>query len=221
MELHEFLDSDFFTGLEMFLVVIFCAIIQRFLIHQVVRSTNAASKKRTSQFQKIDFWTQNKNKMAPDAFNVRGSWAIKEGKKKVQQNQAMPNINMLNQLIGMVSNFAPMLIANFLLSGRKALTLPFDVPSVLRKFLQNGLPPNEESDPRVVTVFGLNFFLGMCSEVFALLIPVIHPISKVYGPKDLLQIPADDFVVAEHQWELENAEKDLVALIDQKLKKSQ
>ena len=218
MELQKFLDSDFFTAIEMFLIMIFTAIIQRLIAHQVIRSSSSSTKKRTSIFQKIDHWTRNKNLFSQDAFNIRSSWAMKIAKKPVPQNQNIPNVNIINQFIGMVSNFAPMLIANFLLTGKKALLLPFDVPVVLRKFLQNGISPNEEVDPRTVTVFGLYFFLGMCSEVFSILIPVVNPLAKVYGPKDSLQIPVDDFIVQEYKWDLENVENELVQLISQKKK---
>ena len=121
----------------------------------------------------------------------------------------------------MITNMGPTLWVNFGLNGLTALRLPFEIPSPLRGMLQYGLSFSNASDTHLVSAFGLYFLMNICNTLIAGIFPMAQKPKETYGPRDNLSNFAEILATEEDYWELENAEDELLAKIDLKMKKMQ
>lgn len=218
LDIDSLLNSDLFVGLTILTLVLMSATIQKFVAHKPQKASSSKEKSIRAIYSKLKYWRKNKSLFNQEAVNVRNSWS-----KRISENppKLLPTDvtnDMATRLIAQFSNMGLVLIVNFVLSG-KAFVLPFDPPSFLRPLLQIGLGDAENVNVRAVSVFGAYFILNLCSDVFVSIIPMAHKLEK--GQQGTINVVAEDFIIEESKWELENVEEELGDFLDKELKKNE
>lgn len=218
MDFSEFADTPFFTALEIFIVV-FCGQ----LIELVVSWSNNAgggpnAKKTDGIFHRAKFWLKHVSRFNRAGIDMRRSWSRKRAEEPFKAEQAIPR-NVFLTTLPMLSGMGRMLLINFALAGRPAARLPFDIPWVARGLFQYGMPQTAEFDPRLVSAFGFSFLVNICAPLMAAIFPAVAKKRRIYRPDANFQNFSDLLVTEKHEWELEKAEDELLALIDEKMSK--
>ncbi|KAK8882206.1 hypothetical protein M9Y10_044847 [Tritrichomonas musculus] len=217
ISLNDFLGSYYFTAVEIFVV---CMSAQ--LILQVVKYSNdhpngLISRKNNAVFYRVRFWRKFINRYSRPAIDIRRSWALKTSEKRMQMEPAIPD-NPFMVFLPQLASIGPNLFASFLVGDKPALRLPFIIPPVLRPLLQMNLKPELDADNHIVSGFGLFIILTGCQYVFIQILPMANKLKRFFTARDNLKQYANFLVTEEHHWELENAEDELLAMIDEKLK---
>lgn len=215
----EFVESPYFIALEVFLVCFVSALCSKIMKYSNLAPSGIISRKTNAVFLKIIHWTNNACRFPKVALDLRKSWALKRADKPFQRDTSLPNANPFMMMLPMLANFGPTLLINFYLQAKPALRLPFEIPPQLRSFFQYGLPPNLDADNHIVGAFSFYFVMNLCSQVFINFIPMASEPKETYGPNSKIHYYADTLVVTNEPWELENADQELLDMIDQKLKK--
>jgi hypothetical protein len=211
---NEFCDTPFFTALELFLVSIAGQVVLQIISHSTTFQATSIIKKNTAVFLRTKHWLKRINRYSSPGLDVRRSWTIKRSEEEFKSDTVMPTNPML-MMLPFIANLGPSVLANWVLSDRPALRLPFDIPGPLQKLFQYGLPQRIADDHRIVGAFGFSFLLNFCSAAIAGVLPMAQKRAKVYGPKDNYKNFSDLLVSEQHHWELEGAEDELLAVIDQ------
>jgi hypothetical protein len=211
--LNEFADTPFFTALEILLVCVGCQVILTVISHSSSYQATSITKKNTAIFLRTKHWLRRINRFSKPALDIRRSWTIKRADEEFQSEAVMPSNPML-MMLPFIANLGPSILANYVISDRPALRLPFDIPGPLQRLLQYGLPRRIADDHRMVGAFGFYFMLNCCSALFAGVLPMAGKRKKMYGPKDNYKNFSDLLVSEQHRWELEGAEDELLAVID-------
>lgn len=217
--LEEFFQTEFFTALEIFLILIIVSITKRYLNNQKPVYDLLDAKKRVMIFRKLLFWTKNKDRFNDEAVYVRNGWAdeIKSNKPNFPPQNLANSVDLTSFFIKKIVKIAPHLLASFYFPAKIVLYLPFDVPKELRGVTQCGLPSNKIFDPKAVSAYGFYFLLTFCIDVFSLIFPVTYkkPVSFAIG--ESFYSTAQDFIIKDYEWELENVEDELGEFLDKEL----
>jgi hypothetical protein len=214
-DLDAFLNSDLFAGLTISLLVTMSALIQKFIAHKPPKTSSTKEKSIRALYSKLKYWRKNKSLFNEEAVNLRSSWSKRTAENPPRLLPTDVTSDMATRVIGTLSNIGIVILVNFVFSG-KAFIAPFDFPPFLRPLLQNGLS-GPDVNPRAISVFGAYFILNLCSDVFVSWIPMAHKLEK--GIQGSISVCAEDFIVEESKWELENVEKELGDFLDKELKK--
>ena len=217
--LEEFFQTEFFTALEIFLILILVSITKRYLNNKKPVYDLLDAKKRVMIFRKLLFWTKNKNRFNDDAVYTRNGWAdkIKSRKPKFPPQNIASSMDLSSFFIKKIVTIAPTLLANFYFPAKPVLYLPFDVPEKIRGLTQCGLPSNKIVDPRAVSAYGFYFLLTFCVDVFSLIFPVTYKKPVSFGIAESFYSTAQDFIIKDYEWELENVEDELGDFLDKQL----
>lgn len=217
MNLAEFCETPFFTAIEMLIVIFSTHLITMTLAHRRNSQSNPDILKAKGIFRRTKYWIKHINRFPRPAIDIRRSWAIKRAEKPVKAGG--PPANPFLGMLGMIAGFAPTILVNMRLSGKPALVCPFIIPQPLRSLLQYGLSAEVGSDNRIISAFGLFFLLNTCIELFVEVIPMPSKREAAVDPSGNYKNSADLLLTEPHKWELENAEEELLAMIDAKLAK--
>jgi hypothetical protein len=237
--LNEFLDSPFFTALEVLIISLASELISQFTKHRRAIESGAVTQRNIAMSARTRLWLKNKHRYSRPAFDVRRSWALKCSSEEWKAETVTP-ASPFWMMLSSVSSIGPWILVSYALSERPALIVPFDIPSILRGLLQAGLPAYLD-DPRVVGAMPLYMMLNIAGKAFIGLfplqdsalddLPVTDEKMKNKENKKLLrflarrkQLPppqkptymqlVDTLVSEDHVWELENVEDELLAKID-------
>jgi hypothetical protein len=209
----EFLETPFFTALEVILLCTCGQLVQQVLARaRQVRGT-AISKRRTGVFQRTKHWQRHLDRFSPAALNTRRTFSIKRAEEPFQSETAMPTNPML-MMLGSICSFGPPIIVTWVLGHRPALQLPFDVPRPLQGFIHMGLSGADLEDTRLMGVCALYFVLNTCSSLIAGLFPIEKQPARVIPASRDYKFLSDSLVGEKHRWVLEDAEEQLLARID-------
>ena len=217
LSLDDFAQTPFFTAIELFSVVLAANIVQMVVSHWNNFPTGACARKVNSTYHRIKFWLKNIGRFPRPAVDMRRSWSVKRAEIPFKYEASLPQ-NVFIQVLPMFTNWGPVLLVNTLLYGKPALVCPFEIPYVLRSLLQYGLPPHLDADNHIISAYGLYFLLNMCIDLFAAVVPMPTKRKEFFGPSSNFKNFSDLLVTEKHVWELENAEDELLAMIDRKLK---
>lgn len=217
IDINELLDHPFFTTLEVLILCLSSQLIMRvFSNSNNNRPTGQISKRNNSIFHKIRHWTKYNSLYAPDAHNVRKSWALKKSEKPLPREPQIPN-NVFMMLLPLISNFGPSLIVFQLLGDKPTLQFPCKIPGIFKMLLQNGL---KEPDNYTISAIGFYFMLNICCSVIIDILPFPQKGKEVFTAQENLETYANMYVAEPYKWELENSEEQLLAKIETSLKKN-
>ena len=215
ISLSDFFDSPYFTALEVLVVAVSAQLLLKVIAHANNFPTGLSARKTNAIFYRTKFWLKHTQRYPRPAIDMRREWSVKRAKKPFKVEPSMPQ-NVFLGMLPMIANMGPMLLVNFLLAGKVALVLPFEIPEPLRALFQYGLSPRQEPDNHLVTAFGLYFLINSCATVLLSFVPMANKKKNFYGPNSNYQNYSDLLITEKHTWELETAEDELLALIDRK-----
>jgi hypothetical protein len=209
----EFLETPFFTAIEVIVLCTCGQIIQQILGRsRQVRGT-AITKRRTGVFQRTKHWQRHTDRYSPSALDVRRSFSIKRAEEPFESEAVVPK-NPLLMTLTSICSMGPPIIVTWVIGRRPALRLPFDVPVPLQGFIHMGLSGADLDDGRVVGVCALYFLLNTCASLIAGLVPVEKQRAAVIPPSRDYKSLSNVLVSEKHEWALEDAEDELLAQID-------
>jgi hypothetical protein len=209
----EFIDDPYFTALEILIVCLCSQLILAILSRTPQFQSGIEGKKTNTVFLKTKYWIKHISRYPKQAVDVRRSWALKRSEEEFKAEPPMPS-NPLLSLLPMIANMGPSILVNFAISDRIALHLPFAIPRPLRGLLQYGLQQTQAVKDTDVSAFGLYFFMNLCSSLFIGMIPFVGKKREWHGPKDNYRSIVHEFVSEHHEWELDDAEAELLKKID-------
>ena len=212
----EFVETPYFTALEILIVILCAQLILLIIGHSNNFPTGIDAKKVNAIYLRTKFWLKHINRFPRPAIDVRRAWSVKRADKEFKVEASMPR-NVLLGTLPMIANLGPVLLVNLLLNGKVVLRWPFEIPVFLRSLLQYGLPAKENADNHLMSAFGLYFLLNSCASLVVAMIPMANKRKEFYGPSSNYQNYSDMLVTERHKWELDNAEDELLELIDKKL----
>lgn len=211
----EFVDSTYFTALEIFLVVFSAQLVLKVIAHANNFPTGISAKRVNAVFYRTKYWLKHISRYPTQAIDMRRAWSVKRATQDFKVEPSMPQ-NVFLGMLPMIASMGPVLLVNMAIPGKVALRLPFEIPAPFRTLLQYGLPPRADADNSLVSSFGFYFLLNSCATVLLSMIPMANKKKNFYGPSSNYQNYSDLLVTEKHTWELENAEDELLALIDGK-----
>ncbi|OHT12372.1 hypothetical protein TRFO_17860 [Tritrichomonas foetus] len=218
ISIDEFLESYYFTALEVFVVSIFSQVIFLYIKLYNNISNGPISRRNNALFYRTKFWIRNNFKYCRSAIDIRRTFALNKMEKPLRADKFVFPENPFLMILPMLFGMGFSLYMSFSIGSKPALILPFEIPPLLKKFLQYGFPSNFEVDNYTVSAYGLYLALQTCSELFALMVPMGKAFKMTYTNKSNYKQYANRLAADPHKWELENAEDELLAMIDSKMK---
>jgi hypothetical protein len=209
----EFSETPFFTALEIFFLSVASRLILQIIGHMNTFRPTPITKKNTGAFLRAKHWLKWVNRFSPPAVDVRRSWTLQRADEPFQNDSVMPSNPML-MMLPTLAGIGPSIVANWMLSDRPALRLPFNIPGPLQRLFQYGLPPRFADDHRIVGAFGMYFAMNFCSALLAGIFPIHQKRKPLFGPKDNYRNFSDLLISEQPGWELDRAEEELLAIID-------
>ncbi|EAY20378.1 hypothetical protein TVAG_109900 [Trichomonas vaginalis G3] len=216
MELTEFI-STYIYAIEIIVLCLVQELASRYQSHTAEKTSSTSEKKALANPKKINHYTEKKNRFNPDAINIRQSWSIRESKlPPPPPNPGNIVAKSTEKILGILTGPAISFITWMFVGDKPGLKLPFDLPSFLVPLFTIGLPEGTYTS-RDMSAYGLSFIFMLCSSVFTNLFPVVHPHIYANNKGPLVNY-AEDFILQDYKWDLENAEEDLDKFLQKKLK---
>lgn len=217
LSIEDFLGSYYFTAVEVLVVSLCATLINLVLQHANDFPTGPISRRNNAIFHKARFWKKYINRYPRPAIDIRRSWCFKFSDRKMKSEVAIPS-NPFTMMLPLITNMGVNLFMSLYLGSRPALRLPFEIPHLLKPLFQMSLKAEYDSDKYLMSAMGLFLVLTGCQYVIVQILPMANKHKKFFGSRDNLKQYANFLVTEKHHWELEHADEELLAMIDEKLK---
>ena len=214
ISLSNLFESNYFNAITIILLNFFSALINKVLRHSNSQPKNPSNLAVNSLFYHTKFWIKNANKYSPHALDLRRSYLSRKSQYRLKTEPGMSN-KMFLQAFSMLINLGSSLYTSMVMGPKPTLLFPGKIPTILAPILQYGLKGN--NPPNTISGYGLYILLGFCQTTLVSFIPMAQNIKLFYTPAHNLKQYASLLIVKKHEWECENAEDELIELIDRKL----